>query len=329
MLNRMRAISVKQPGGPEELVVVEAPVPSIREDEVLIRVAGAGLNRADVHQRQGNYPPPAGASETLGLEVSGNVAAVGAAVRRWKVDDRVCALLGGGGYAEYCAVPAAQCLPVPDSMALVDAAALPEAAFTVWANLFHQPLLRSGETLLVQAGTSGIGSFAIQAARYLGVHVAATAGSDSKQQYCRDLGAEATFSYKGGWAAEARAWTKDKGVDVILDMIGGDYFAMHLDLLAERGRLTHIAYAQGAKVELDLRKVMAKRAVITGSMLRSRPAKEKAELREALEQKLWPGVFDATLKPVVDRVFPMEQAAAAHRYFDSGQHSGKVLLSFK
>ena len=322
----MRAVGVRQPGGPEQLVVVEAPMPLFREDEVLIRVAGAGLNRADVHQRQGNYPPPAGASETLGLEVSGQIAAVGSAVARWQVGDRVCALLAGGGYAEYCAAPAAQCLPVPAEMALVEAAALPEAAFTVWANLFHQPLVQPGEILLVQAGTSGIGSFAIQAARYLGVRVAATAGSEAKLKKCRELGAEAAFSYKGDWVAEAKAWSA--GVDVILDMIGGDYFAKHMELLAEHGRLIHIAFAQGAKVELDLRTLMAKRLVVTGSMLRARPAAEKGQLRDAMEERLWPAVVKGSIRPVVDRIFSMEQAADAHRYFDSGQHAGKILLSF-
>ena len=324
----MRAIGVKQPGGAAELVVVEAAVPSIREDEVLIRVAGAGLNRADVHQREGRYPPPAGASETLGLEVSGVVAALGAAVTRWRTGDRVCGLLAGGGYAEYAAVAATQCLPVPDEMRLVDAAALPEATFTVWANLFHQPLVNAGETLLVQGGTSGIGTFAIQAGRYMGVRVAATAGTAVKLQTCRELGAEAASSYKGDWAAEVKSWTGGCGVDVILDMIGGDYFGKHIELLAERGLLTHIAFAQGAIVEMDLRRVMAKRLVITGSMLRARPAAEKAELRDALEKRLWPGVLGGEIRPVIDRIFPLDEVAAAHRYFDSGQHVGKILLSF-
>jgi putative PIG3 family NAD(P)H quinone oxidoreductase len=326
MQQTMRAIAIQQPGGPEQLSIVSLPIPSIREDEVLIRVAAAGLNRADIHQREGHYPPPPGASQTLGMEVSGTIAQVGSAVTRWQTGDRVCALLAGGGYAEYCSAPAVQCLPVPESLSRIDAASLPEATFTVYANLFHQPLVQAGETLLIQGGTSGIGTFAIQAAKYLDVHAAATAGSPAKLQTCLDLGAEQAFSYKGNWAAEAKAWTQGKGVNVILDMIGGDYFPQHIDLLAPQGRLAHIAFARGAEVQLDLRKVMGKRLVITGSTLRSRSVQEKGLLRDAIETRLWPGVIHCKIKPVIDRTFPLHQAAEAHRYFDSGQHTGKILL---
>jgi NADPH:quinone reductase len=325
-MQEMRAILVREPGGPEQLVPTKVPIPSIREGEVLIRIAAAGLNRADMHQRKGHYPPPPGASDILGMEVSGHVAEVGAGVTRWKTGDRVCALLAGGGYAQYCAVPAVQCLPVPESLSLVSAAGLPEATFTVWANLFHQPLVSRGETLLIQGGTSGIGVLAIQAARYLGVRAAATAGSEAKLQTCLTLGAEQALSYKDDWAAATKAWVQGLGVDVILDMIGGDYFRRHIDLLAPKGRLAHIAYAQGPEVQLDLRKVMGKRLVITGSTLRSRSVKEKGELRDALVVALWPGVVTGDIRPVIDRTFALEQAAEAHRYFEAGQQIGKVLL---
>jgi NADPH2:quinone reductase len=322
----MRAVIVKQPGSADELAIGFLPVPKIVEDEVLIRVAAAGINRADIHQRQGNYPPPPGASETLGMEVSGHITEVGRTVTRWKSGDRVCALLGGGGYAVYCAAPSAQCLPVPDSVDLVAAAGLPEAAFTVWANLFHQPLVRQGETLLIQGGASGIGTFGIQAARALDVRVVATAGSEEKLALCRSLGAEEAFSYREDWVEQAKKWAGETGIHVILDMIGGDYFSKHIDLLAARGRLTHIAYARGREVSLDLLKVMQKRLVITGSTLRSRSPEEKADLREKLEEKLWPAVMRDAIRPVIDRVFPWEQVADAHRYFESGQHAGKVIL---
>jgi NADPH2:quinone reductase len=326
MERQMRAVIVKQPGSADELAIGFLPVPKIVEDEVLIRVAAAGINRADIHQRQGNYPPPPGASETLGMEVSGHITEVGRTVTRWKSGDRVCALLGGGGYAEYCAAPSAQCLPVPDSVDLVAAAGLPEAAFTVWANLFHQPLVRQGETLLIQGGASGIGTFGIQAAKVLDVRVVATAGSEEKLALCRSLGAEEAFSYREDWVEQAKKWAGETGIHVILDMIGGDYFRKHIDLLAARGRLTHIAYARGREVTLDLSKVMQKRLVITGSTLRSRSPEEKADLREKLEEKLWPAVMRDAIRPVIDRVFPWEQVADAHRYFESGQHAGKVIL---
>jgi NADPH2:quinone reductase len=325
----MRAVIIQQPGGPDQLTIESLQTPAITPDEVLIKVAAAGLNRADIHQRQGNYPPPPGASPILGMEVSGHIAAIGANVQRWKKGDRVCALLAGGGYAEYCPAPATQCLPVSENIPLTDAAGLPEAAFTVWANVFHLPLVHARETLLIQGGTSGIGTFAIQAAHALDVRVAATAGSESKLALCRSLGADQAFSYKGDWAAAAKAWTGETGIDVILDMIGGDYFPQHINLLAPRGRLAHIAYARGREVSLDLAKLMQKRLLITGSTLRPRSLEDKADLRDALEAKLWPHVLSGTIHPVIDRVFPFDQVAEAHRYFDTGQHSGKILLSFQ
>lgn len=323
----VRAVIAKQQGGPEQLSLGTIPMPIIRSKEVLIKVAAAGLNRADIHQRNGKYPPPLGASNTIGMEVSGHIAEVGADVERWHFGDRVCALLAGGGYAEYCAVPAVQCLPVPENLSLVDCAGLPEAAFTVWANLFHEPLVRAGESLLIQGGTSGIGSFAIQAAHVLDVRVAATASTPDKLQLCRTLGADAAFSYNDDWSSAVREWAAPGGVNVILDMIGGDYFPVQIDLLATRGRLTHIAYARGVDVRLNLLKIMQKRLIITGSTLRSRSIEEKGELRDALEATLWPFVVKGRIMPVVDRTFPMEKVADAHRYFEQGQHAGKVLLT--
>lgn len=325
----MHAVITKQAGGPEQLILGTVPVPVIHDHEVLVRVTAAGLNRADIHQRQGNYPPPKGASNTLGMEVSGLVAEVGKDVSRWRVGDRVCALLAGGGYAEYCTVPATQCLPVPENLSLIDAASLPEAAFTVWANLFHQPLVKTGESLLIQGGTSGIGSFAIQAAHALGVRVAATASTEDKLQFCRSLGADAAFSYHDDWAAAVRDWAQPHGVNVILDMIGGDYFPTHINLLAPLGRLVHIAYARGVEVRLNLLKVMQKRLIVTGSTLRSRSIEEKAALRDALEARLWPLILNGAIRPVVDRTFPIEQAAEAHRYFEQAQRAGKVLLTLQ
>jgi NADPH2:quinone reductase len=273
MQQEMRAIAVKEPGSADQLEIASFPIPEIRDNEVLIHVTAAGINRADIHQRNGHYPPPPDASETLGMEVSGHIESVGKTVTRWKTGDRVCALLAGGGYAEYCAVPGTQCLPVPQTLSLVEAAGLPEAAFTVWANLFHQPLVVAGETLLVQGGASGIGTFAIQAAHALGVRVAATAGGEEKLALCLSLGAEQAFSYKEDWFAQAKAWCGVSGVNVILDMIGGDYFPRHIDLLAKRGRLTHIAYARGAEVTLDLRKMMQSALSSTAHFRSTRPPK--------------------------------------------------------
>jgi len=295
---------------------------------VLIRVVAAGVNRADLLQRQGHYPPPAGASETLGLEVAGEIVALGSgAEARWKTSDKVCALVLGGGYAEYCVAHSGCCLPVPASMALEAAASLPEAAFTVWANLFAPRRLFAGDRFLMQGGTSGIGTLAIQAASAFGAMVAATAGSAEKCRFLLELGCERSFNYREeDWVAGALAWSGGKGVDVILDMVGGDYFAKHLKLLAKDGRLVHIATTHGSEVNLDLRTVMAKRLVITGSTLRSRPVAEKMRLRDGLEECLWPLVRDGKVHPVVDQVFTLEEAAKAHERMESSLHIGKIVL---
>ena len=322
----MRIVEIAEFGGAEVLRIAEAPVPHAGPGEVVIRAAAAGLNRADILQRQGHYPPPPGASPILGMEVAGRVAETGPGVTEWKPGDAVCALLAGGGYAEYCAAPAGQCLAVPDAVPLPEAAALPEAVFTVWANLFEPPCLQPGETLLVQGGSSGVGSMAIQVARVFGIRVAATAGSGAKCDFCLQLGCERAFNYREeDWAEGARAWAA--GVDVILDMVGGDYFPKNLQVLAPRGRLVYIAYARGRNVTADLALIMGKRLTVTGSTLRGRPLAEKTALRDSIRRRLWPHLAAGRVRPVIDRIFPLEQVAEAHRRMESGQHIGKILLT--
>ncbi len=324
----MRVISLAGFGGADVLKIGEAAKPEPGEGEVLIRVVAAGVNRADLLQRQGHYPPPAGASETLGLEVAGEIVALGSGVEVcWKTGDRVCALVPGGGYAEYCVAHSGCCLPVPASMALEAAASLPEAAFTVWANLFDPRRLFAVDRFLMQGGTSGIGTLAIQAARASGATVAATAGSAEKCRFLLELGCERAFNYREeDWVAGALEWSGGYGVDVILDMVGGDYFAKHLKLLAKDGRLVHIATAHGSEVNLDLRTVMAKRLVITGSTLRARPVAEKTRLRDGLEECLWPLVREGKVHPVLDQVFTLEGVAKAHERMESSLHIGKIVL---
>ena len=323
----MRIIDVKAPGGPEQLVVADVPVPKAGRGEVLIKVAASGLNHADLYQREGKYPPPPGASPILGMEVSGTIAELGPECDpRWKTGDRVCALLAGGGYAEYCTAPAGQCLPVTSEMDLIDAAALPEAVFTVWANLFEPRRISADETLLVQGGSSGVGSTAIQIAHAFGARVAATAGSTKKVEFCLNIGCECAFNYHEDWFAGAREWTQPDGIDVILDMVAGEYFAKHLELLAKDGRLIHIATQRGAKVELDLRSVMMKRLIVTGSTLRSRSVAEKTALRDSIEREVWPLLAEGKLRPVVYCAFPLAEAAEAHRLMESSRHIGKLLL---
>lgn len=324
----MRMIDVPQPGGPEVLAVAEVPEPKPASEEVLIRVAAAGVNRADLMQRQGHYPPPPGASSILGLEVSGHIAELGPGVEaRWRVGDAVCALVTGGGYAEYCVADAGCCLPVPKNISLVDAAALPEAVFTVWANLFAQPYLHVGERFLVHGGTSGIGTTAIQMAKAFGAKVITTAGSAEKCAFCLTLGAERAFNYREeDWLAGALEWSGGSGVDVILDMVGGDYFPKHLKLLAPKGRLIHIATTGGAQVGADLRAIMQKRLVVTGSTLRPRTVAEKTALRDQIEQQAWPLIEAGKVRPVIDRMFSLNAAAEAHKRMQSSAHIGKLLL---
>jgi NADPH2:quinone reductase len=324
----MRVIGLTGFGGTEVLKIEEADMPRPGKGEVLIRVGAAGVNRADLHQRQGHYPPPAGASEILGLEVAGEIVAYGAgADERWKIGDNVCALVSGGGYAEYCVAHSGCCLPVPKNMDFTAAASLPEAAFTVWANLFDPRRIHAGDRFLLQGGTSGIGTFAIQAGKAFGAVVAATAGSLKKCGFLRELGCERAFCYREeDWVTGVLEWTSGNGVDVVLDMVGGDYFSKHLKVLAKDGRLVHIATMAGSSVELDLRALMAKRLILTGSTLRSRSVTEKTKLRDGVERNLWPLVEEGKIRPIVDSVFPIEDAAMAHERMQSSTHIGKIVL---
>ena len=325
----MRAIGLTGFGGTEVLRINDAERPQPGKGEVLIRVAAAGVNRADLLQRRGHYPPPPGASEVLGLEVAGEIVSLGSGTEeRWKIGDRVCALVPGGGYAEYCAAYGGCCLPVPANMEMTAAASLPEAAFTVWANLFDPRRIHAGDRFLMQGGTSGIGTFAVQAAKAFGAAVAATAGSPEKCRFLLDLGCERAFCYRQeDWEAGALEWSAGNGVDVVLDMVGGDYFAKHIKVLAKDGRLVHIATTAGNKVELDLRAVMTKRLIITGSTLRSRSVEEKTDLRNGVEKTLWPLVVDGKIRPIVDSVFPIEEAARAHDRMQSSLHIGKIVMT--
>jgi len=323
----MIAIEISHPGGPEVLVAVERPVPDIGPGEVLIKVTAAGVNRPDVFQRMGRYPPPPGASDIPGLEVSGTIARVAPDVPGWRDGERVCALVSGGGYAEYCAAPAPQCLPVPPNVGLVDAAGIPETFFTVWTNVFERGRLARGETLLVHGGSSGIGTTAIQLARARGARVFATAGSARKIAACEALGAARAINYhEDDFVAVVRDLTGGRGVDVILDMVGGDYFPRNLQALATDGRLVQIATLEGAKSEIVLSTVMQKRLTVTGSTLRPRTVAEKGAIAAALRAEVWPLLEAGAVKPIMYRTFPLADAAGAHRLMESGEHIGKIVL---
>jgi putative PIG3 family NAD(P)H quinone oxidoreductase len=323
----MIAIEIRKPGGPEVLVAAERPTPAPRAGEVLIKVAGAGVNRPDLMQRLGKYPPPPGASDIPGLEVAGTVEALGPDVDAFEAGDRVCALVAGGGYAEYCVAPAPQCLPVPQGISLVEAAAMPETFFTVWTNVFERGRLKSGESLLVHGGSSGIGTAAIQLARAFGARVFATAGSADKCAACERIGAERAINYRElDFVAAIRESTGGKGVDVILDMVGGDYFPRNIDVLSMEGRLVQIATLGGSKAEILLPAIMQRRLTITGSTLRARSVAEKGAIASALREHVWPLVESGQVKPVVYRTFPFRDASAAHRLMESGEHIGKVVL---
>ncbi len=327
-LNLMLAITVPTPGGPEALVLAEVPDPTLAPDEVLLDVVAAGVNRADLLQRQGHYPPPPGASAYLGLECSGRVAAVGADVTGWAVGDEACALLAGGGYAARVAVPAGQLLPVPAGVSLVDAAALPEVACTVWSNVFMTAALAPGEWLLVHGGSSGIGTMAIQLAHALGAHVAVTAGSAQKLEVCRSLGADVLVNYRDDDFVEAvKAATGGAGVDVILDNMGAKYLARNIDALAAYGRLMVIGLQGGTRAELDLGVLLRKRASVAATSLRARPAAEKAAIVAAVREHVWPLIEAGAVRPIVHARMPLAQAADAHRLLESSTHIGKVLLT--
>ncbi|MGZ4636580.1 NAD(P)H-quinone oxidoreductase [Oryzihumus sp.] len=324
----MKAITIPTPGGPDALVLADVPDPEPGPGEVLVEVAAAGINRADLQQRIGVYPPPPGAPEYPGLEVSGTVAAVGSEVTGWSVGDQVCALLAGGGYAEKVAVPSGQLLPVPSGVSLVEAAALPEVVCTVWSNVFMTANLLPGQTLLVHGGSSGIGTMAIQLAREIGAHVAVTAGSSDKLEACQALGAEILVNYKDqDFVEELDRATAGHGADVILDNMGAKYLARNVQALATNGRLVIIGFQGGVKAELDLSVLMRKRAAVISTGLRARPVEEKAAIVAAVREHVWPLVEAGRVKPVVHRTFPLAQAPDAHRELDAGTHIGKVLLT--
>ena len=323
----MRCVEISRPGGPEVLVAAERPAPVPKASEILVKVAAAGVNRPDVLQRLGKYAVPPDASDLPGLEIAGEVAACGPAVTLWKPGDKVCALVHGGGYAEYCVTPEVQALPIPKGLSPVEAASLPETFFTVWSNVYDRARLAPGESLLVQGGSSGIGVTAIQMAAAMGNRVFATAGSDEKCAACVTLGAEKAINYRTqDFAAELKAATGGKGVDVILDMVGGDYVPRELKCLADEGRLVFIASLGGAKAEIDIFEIQRRRIVITGSTLRPRPVEFKGSIARSLREKIWPLIEAGKIKPVIYKTFPLAQAAEAHRLMESSQHIGKIVL---
>lgn len=324
----MRAVVVTSPGGPEKLELGEVPDPSAGPGEVVLTVAATAVNRADVLQRMGFYPPPPGAPAWLGLEASGVVSEVGAGVTGWSVGDQACALLAGGGYAEKVAVPAGQLLPVPTGISLVDAAALPEVTCTVWSNVMTLAGLRPGETLLVHGGSSGIGTMAIQLARQVGARVAVTAGSAAKLERCAELGADVLVNYREqDFVAEVKRATGGRGADVVLDNMGAKYLARNVEVLAVGGRVVVIGLQGGRKAELDLGQLLAKRASVHATSLRSRPDDEKAQVVASVVEHVWPLLADGAVRPVIHARMPLEEVADAHRLIESSTHVGKVLLT--
>lgn len=324
----MTAIAIREPGGPDVLVPETRPVPRLRPGEILVRVAAAGVNRPDVLQRQGAYPPPPGAPDIPGLEIAGHVVAIGPDASRFKLGDEICALVPGGGYAEYCAVHETNALPVPDGLSLTEAAGIPETFFTVWTNVFERGALKAGETLLVHGGTSGIGTTAIMLAKALGANVIVTAGSDEKCAICLKIGADQAINYRTtDFVAATKTATEGRGADVILDMVGGEYIARNYDAAARDGRIVQIAFQGGAKAEIDFRPLMMKRLTHTGSTLRPRSVVEKAAIADQLFLHVWPLFRRGECRPIIHAVFPLTEAAKAHALMESGQHTGKIILS--
>jgi len=325
----MRVIQVKQPGSPDELVVAQQDAPQPKSDELLIEVAYAGINRPDIIQRQGFYPPPEGASPLLGLEVSGRVRALGSEVQGWQVGDRVCALTNGGGYAEQVSVNAGQCLPIPEGLNLRQAAALPETAFTVWGNVFDRAKLLKGEALLVHAGASGIGSMAIQMAVAMGVRVVVTASNAEKCSACLELGAELAINYtQDDFVEKVMEYTHGRGADVILDMVGGDYMARNISCAAVEGRIVNIAYLRGSVAELNMMPLMLKRLTMTGSTLRPQSSEAKTAIANKLLQHVWPHIIEGRIKPLLHPVeFTLEQAAEAHQLMEANKVIGNLVLT--
>ncbi len=324
----MRAVRIREPGGPEVLAVEERPVPEPGEGELLVAVAAAGVNRPDVMQREGHYPPPPGASDVPGLEIAGTVAAIGYGVIHFKEGDEVVALVPGGGYAEFCTAHASNALPLPEPLTPVEGAGVPETTFTVWHNVFQRGGLRRDEWLLVHGGTSGIGTAAIQLAKAFGAHVAATAGSDAKCTAMTKLGADCVINYRTSDFVEAvKEASGGHGADVVLDMVGGDYLMRNLDVLADEGRVVQISTLAGPKTRIDLRRIMMKRATLTGSTLRNRPIPFKSELAHSIHEAVWPVIKRGGYKPIIDSVFPLDQVVEAHKRIDGGEHIGKIVLS--
>jgi putative PIG3 family NAD(P)H quinone oxidoreductase len=324
----MECVEIEKPGGPEVLKPARRPAPRAGDGEVLVKVAAAGVNRPDVLQRRGMYNPPPGTIDLPGLEIAGTVVALGERVERWKIGDQVCALVAGGGYAAYCAAPGPQCLPVPKGLDLVQAACLPETVMTVWTNVFERGRLQKGESFLVHGGASGIGTTAIQMAKAWGARVFATAGGEAKAKACRDLGADLAVDYKTqDFAAAVKEAAGKRGVDVILDMVGGDYFAKNVDCLAVEGRLVYIASLRGAKVELNIAQMMQKRIYVTGSTLRPRSVAEKGAIARAVEAQIWPRVEAGRIRPVIHARFPLAEAAKAHALMETNAHIGKIVLT--
>jgi NADPH2:quinone reductase len=328
--SEMTVIAIRAPGGPEVLVPERRPVPSPGDGEILVKVAAAGVNRPDVMQRKGLYPPPKGATDIPGLEIAGDVVGVGQGVRRWQLGDQVAALVVGGGYAEYCLAYADHALAVPGGVSLIEAAAIPETYFTVWHNVFERGALKAGETLLVHGGSSGIGTAAIQLAKAIGARVITTAGSAEKCAACRKLGADVAVNYKTeDFVAATKAATDGKGADLILDMVGGDYIERNYEAAAIEGRIVQIAFQGSPKAMVDFRRIMLKRLTHTGSVLRSRPVEDKAAIARAVEDKAMPLVAAGKAKPVIDSTFPLVRASEAHRRMESSAHIGKIVLTIE
>jgi NADPH2:quinone reductase len=326
--SEMKVVEIAAPGGPEQLKMAMRPVPKPGAREVLVRVAAAGVNRPDVMQRQGRYPPPAGASDIPGMEVAGEIVALGSDVTGLSIGDQITALLTGGGYAEYAVAAAPLCLPVPRGLTMVEAAALPETYFTVWTNVFDRGRCKAGDNVLIHGGTSGIGTTAIQLATALGARVYATAGSDDKARACERLGAVRGINYRTEDFVEViRQDTAGKGVDVILDMVGGDYFDRNLQVAAVEGRLVIIAMLGGSRAELKLNTLLMKRLTVTGSTLRSRTVEEKATVADAVRSNVWPLLISGRVRPVIHATFPLAEAAAAHALMESSNHIGKIVLT--
>jgi NADPH2:quinone reductase len=325
---RMTAIVIRSPGGPDMLVAQERPVPPVGEHEVLVKVAAAGVNRADVMQRKGLYPPPPGATDIPGLEIAGEVVALGPKVERWKPGDKVMGLVVGGGYAQFCPVHESHALPIPETLSLIEAAAIPEAIFTVWHNVFERGALKARETLLVHGGSSGIGTAAIQLAKAKGARVITTAGTPDKCQACRRLGADVAVNYKAeDFVAATKAATQGRGADVVLDMVGGDYIERNYEAAAVEGRVVQIAFQGSPKATVDFRRIMLKRLTHTGSTLRARSVEDKGAIARAVEQHALPLIAAGRVKPVIDSSFALGEAALAHARMESSAHIGKIVLT--